>query len=401
MKILNVSSFCSDKTFNDLFIKLKKKPQTSIQKFYNLFINGLILNGNEVYSLTNRQIYTDEKKLFFKSYKESISNVCTFLYLPVITISLINQLCLSLCTIIFMILYFIKNKREVIVFCDMMRFWISIPTLLIAKLFRIKVYVIVADIPQMYNMHKKGNISFLRRISKLIYSKFSHYYDGYILFSKFMNDKVNIKKKPYIVIEGMVDFNDKIEKNKIQNKIEKNIFMYSGGLYEKFGVKCLVDSFIYLKNENIELWLCGQGELEEYILSLKVKNIKYLGYLSNKKVIRLQKKADFLVNPRFSDEEYTKYSFPSKILEYMLSGTPVISTKLKGIPDEYFDFLITIDKENIEGFIEIINRVCEFSIEKRRKIGSKSRSFVLNEKNNKYQSKKIIDWIFSINQIGR
>ena len=38
------------------------------------------------------------------------------------------------------------------------------------------------------------------------------------------------------------------------------------------------------------------------------------------------------VNPRQNNEEFTKYSFPSKTMEYLASGVPVVAYKLDGIP---------------------------------------------------------------------
>ena len=39
----------------------------------------------------------------------------------------------------------------------------------------------------------------------------------------------------------------------------------------------------------------------------------------------------------------SKYFFPSKMMDYLASGTPTISTKLKGIPEEYFNYCFTIE----------------------------------------------------------
>ena len=59
--------------------------------------------------------------------------------------------------------------------------------------------------------------------------------------------------------------------------------------------------------------------------------------------------ATLLINPRFSNEEYTKYSFPSKNMEYMASGTPILTTKLPGMPKEYYEYIYLFEEESIEG----------------------------------------------------
>lgn len=47
----------------------------------------------------------------------------------------------------------------------------------------------------------------------------------------------------------------------------------------------------------------------------------------------ISKNADVLVNPRQNDDEYTKYSFPSKNIEYLMTGNAVMAYMLDGIPE--------------------------------------------------------------------
>ena len=62
--------------------------------------------------------------------------------------------------------------------------------------------------------------------------------------------------------------------------------------------------------------------------------IEFLGMLPRTDVLELQSKATILVNPRQPVGDFTKYSFPSKTIEYMASGTPLLMYKLPGIPEE-------------------------------------------------------------------
>ena len=61
-----------------------------------------------------------------------------------------------------------------------------------------------------------------------------------------------------------------------------------------------------------------------------------------------------LVNFRSPNEELTKYSFPSKILEYISSGSLVLSTRLLGIPDEYFSYIVPLDQADKEKVKAVI-----------------------------------------------
>ena len=58
--------------------------------------------------------------------------------------------------------------------------------------------------------------------------------------------------------------------------------------------------------------------------SKKDNRIVFKGMVPNKIVVEDQLKATLLVNPRPSIGEFTRYSFPSKNMEYMVSGTPMV-----------------------------------------------------------------------------
>lgn len=62
--------------------------------------------------------------------------------------------------------------------------------------------------------------------------------------------------------------------------------------------------------------------------------------------------AKFLVNLRDTTWPGGKHSFPSKLIEYIRQGKPVISTRLDGIPAEYLDYFSPLDDVNDESFAQ-------------------------------------------------
>ena len=235
-----------------------------------------------------------------------------------------------------------------------------------------------------------------------LYVKFSKKIININDFFVFITEKMREKflLRPNVIIEGFTDFNDYSDKpnNIIGNK---NAIMYAGGLYEKFGIKMLIDAFMDIKGD-YELWFFGMGEMEEQINSsiLIDSRIKYFGNRPNIEIIEFEKMAKILVNPRPSDNEFTKYSFPSKLMEYMVSGTPVLTTKLSGIPDDYIDKMYYIELETVNGIKDSILKCLSKSQEELDLFGIKTKIYVLKEKNNVIQINKllkIIDKQFQIN----
>jgi glycosyltransferase involved in cell wall biosynthesis len=254
-----------------------------------------------------------------------------------------------------------------------------------SKLFRIPCIAIVTDLPRDIG----GQYSISRKINEFFQSK----YDGYIILTESMNDVVNKNQKPYVVIEGVADLKMFIDEDNNFDKHKEKICMYAGGLYEKYGVKTLIQAFMKLKNQDIRLHLYGSGDLERYINSLQDSRVVYHGVVTNDEIISAEKKATLLINPRFTDREYTKYSFPSKNIEYMSTGTPVLTTKLKGMPKEYYQHVYLFDEESVDGYYKTLNTLLSKSADELQLKGKSAQEFIKVNKNNKKQSGLIIDLI--------
>ena len=261
----------------------------------------------------------------------------------------------------------------------------------------LKVCPIVADLPNMRNLSSKKSLlnKILEKSSIDSVEKHESSVDFYVLLTKHMATYLNITK-PFCVVEGIAtDISEFGEKSDDTNAIKT--VLYSGTLHKRFGVLNLVNAFRQIDNENYRLVLCGVGDCEEDIkkASLEDTRIQFLGQVSRKDVLNLQKKATVVVNPRQDTEEFTKYSFPSKNLEYLSSGTPLIAYKLDGIPDEYDEYIFYVKDNSIQELAYTILNVCQRSQAELSEHGKKAQSFVKNEKNEIVQTKKIIELVSS------
>lgn len=217
----------------------------------------------------------------------------------------------------------------------------------------IKICLIVPDLPQYINLSEKK--SWLYKLGKKFdikeFNRLNKSVDSYVLLTEAMKEKIDIRNKPYIVVEGVVSRKQLKEMSDRTNLPQKEkgckYIVYSGKMYKNFGVKDLLDAFEKTEDPSLRLLLCGSGDLNKYIseLSKKDKRIIYKGQVTPEESLAWIKTADLLVNPRKDEGEYTKYSFPSKNIEYLLSGNPVLAYKLAGMPNCYDKFVIVIKSE--------------------------------------------------------
>ena len=261
----------------------------------------------------------------------------------------------------------------------------------------IHICLIVPDLPAYMNIDKDKNILYriFKKFSvKNVFNK-SFFVDSFVFLTEQMNSYFKTDK-PYIVIEGIVNSADIYRNKDVTNTSDytKNI-VYTGALTKKHGIIELLNAFSCIKNENYRLIICGDGEIKKDLIELSKKDnrITCKGFLTREEILKLQKTATVLINPRQNNEKCTKYFFPSKTMEYMLSGNPVLCYKLDGIPDEYDDFLIYFNDNSIETMIKRIIEVCEMDKNERKIIGEKARKFVLKNKNGTVQARKIVNMI--------
>ena len=259
---------------------------------------------------------------------------------------------------------------------------------------------IICVVPDLTQYTSAGGNSALRRWFKEYNIKKGKEYikdiDGFAILSKYMAEPLEIGDRPYVVIEGIYNTFDEIEPNKsfAESKRKKTIF-YAGTLARRYGILRLVEAFANIKDKDAELVICGEGDAKESIVEASYidNRIKVLGNIPRTEVLKRIHSANILVNPRTPEGEFTKYSFPSKTMEYLASGTPTILYKLPGIPEEYYEYCVALDDLSIETLRETIEKVLNEDDITAETFGKKARAFILNQKNPQKQVSKLIELI--------
>lgn len=253
--------------------------------------------------------------------------------------------------------------------------------------------LICPDLPDMMDMSLKEKHlkRYLKKIDYVIQHKLLKRVNAYVLFTEYMKERLPVADKPYIVIEGVASFiglsTDKVEK--------KNAVMHAGTLHKNIGIEQLLESFRYVKDPLLELWIFGTGELTSTICEAANNDnrIKYFGFVDRQKLFEYEKSAKALINVRDPKSSFTRYSFPSKTFEYMYSGTPLITTWLEGMPNEYRDYIIELEDNKPESISHVLNNLDSYSLDV---IGDDARNFVFVNKNKDVQAKKLLQFLSTL-----
>ena len=393
MQYLYISALSSERIIQLIHKQTGTNPGYAVQKFSRLLLKGFVSNGADIATLSAIPISSKMWKKYVWTEKQEKENGIEYNYIPFINLPIIRHICLCIYTFFYVLFWGLKDRKNRYIICDVLNISLCMSAVCAARLIGLKRVGVVTDLPGlMMGQSKQSSVmKAIVRINKSYLSSFTHY----VLLTEQMNSVVNTHNKPYIIMEGLADIGQFTSDAILPPKHFPKIVMYAGGLHERYGLKMLVEAFMQLDNKDWNLLIYGSGpfvdELKRYCES--DSRILYKGVVPNKEVVEAELSATLLVNPRPTHEEFTKYSFPSKNIEYMASGTPLLTTQLPGMPQEYNDYVFLFDEETVDGYKNKLSEVFSLPSNELSTKGLLAREFIQFHKNNVLQAGRIIDFL--------
>lgn len=246
------------------------------------------------------------------------------------------------------------------------------------------------------------NIAVLREVfiylkmKKIVSSVLKKYpFDYLVTFNSLTRNNLigsftqNTLKKKWLSIIGDGDINPRPDIVIIQNYLSfqnyhlPNKYLYEGGVPEFItdesrylkknlvftgtvtaltGIEKFAEEFGELNMDGIELDIYGRGDFSKLNkLAEKYSNINVHGYVSYEELKNAMKSAYAFINPRNEASEENLNTFPSKILEYIAYGKPMISTDSKSFKEEFRNILFTYNSDDRESMRAVLDKVRSLS----------------------------------------
>jgi len=192
-----------------------------------------------------------------------------------------------------------------------------------------------------------------------------------IVVNDILNKEIN---KNSLVCHGMYRFPKDTALKRLNHK--KIRLLYSGAIDPERGVFLFLESLKTLprnfKNE-MQVDITGYFHGPEFIslqeqMNRAVKalfadgfNIDFKGLLPEEELEDLVSMADICISPQLIENNFSSFSFPSKILYYLSFGKLVVSSSLPCINESPFkNFLVTYDKDDPNLLREAIIKAIHF-----------------------------------------
>ena len=153
------------------------------------------------------------------------------------------------------------------------------------------------------------------------------------------------RREIFVIPNGInIDNYSENQSNGIYHGNDEKIILYVGTLRSIKGIKYLIKAMKIINQNclNTKLLLVGDGKerksLETLVDKLDLsKHIIFVGRVSNEDVSKYMISSDVFVLPSLSE------GFPVVIAEAMASGLPIVTTKIRGLPE--------IVKDGVNGFL--------------------------------------------------
>jgi glycosyltransferase involved in cell wall biosynthesis len=390
------AGFIVDDSMFSLIAQNDDKPQYAAHRFQKSLLDmmfsanfrSITAVGSAPMSFypNNKIIYLPAKKWFHSA---AVGYVIPTYNLPIIRS--LTRLGIFLSFITFWALKRRKIKSKKIIFIYALHTPHLLASYIASRILNIHAVAYIPDLPMYMNADEKLPFlkSFLKKIDTKLLLLIVNKIDGRVVITENMFEF--IKRDSSMVL-------DSISLRSCGDEVglqPGKYLLYAGGLNDSNGIKELVSCFLHtkIKSAGLSLVLCGQGPLSDYCSSLasENENITYLGSVRNEYVVALQKKAFALINLRKSEHQYTKYSFPSKIAEYIQSGVPAISTRLLGIPSDLERYLIYVENDPVETLLSVNEDYMKYKL-----LAEQGREYYLNTRSPKAQAKRFCEYINKI-----
>ncbi|HIH41325.1 TPA: glycosyltransferase family 4 protein [Candidatus Woesearchaeota archaeon] len=188
---------------------------------------------------------------------------------------------------------------------------------------------LIYDLQDNFESYGSYKIPFVRRLDR----KALKDADAVLAVSKTLKEHISkIRKKPVYVINNGIEsdlfkpINKDIARKKLCLPLKSKIIVYMGHLEKLKGGLLLLNAFRIVRKKIPDCYLLISGKIEQGI-DISQKNIIFRDFPKREEVVLGINSGDVAVLPNPLNN-FTKYCFPYKLIEYMACGVPIVATDI-------------------------------------------------------------------------
>jgi len=149
---------------------------------------------------------------------------------------------------------------------------------------------------------------------------------------------------------------------------DKFIFMYHGTLTRLYGLDIAIRAFskVCARSDDVEFWIIGEGPEKDNLKSIIqdqgiISKVKFIGLVPQQEIPSWLRKCDVGVLATRKDM-FSDLSFSNKLPEYIITGKPVIISRLKAIRFYFSEqALAYFEPNNVDDLVKVMLDLLENS----------------------------------------
>ena len=396
MHIIFLSATCARADYEAICKKRKYPLLDSSQKFFEMFLNGLAQQPDiTVDCITLRPISGGTYPGFYIPGSQTRQEKLCYHYVPIWNFPVLKSLMgtAAIRRTLHKLLRQYKGE-EIRIICDPLLLEGLLPAVSLGKRYSVMTAGFLTDMPEFAD--ECDEHGFIKGLLYRFYNRKTEQamkkLDRHIVLTEAMSCVAG--EKPWLLLDCIVDETmlQGLEPENHEDGLPH--VLYAGKLHREFGLDILAKAIPLIKTPCI-FDIYGDGNYKETLSQLAGEqgNVKLHGIVPLQQVLKAELGASLLINPRTSAGAFTKYSFPSKTAEYMLSGVPVVMFRLPGISQSYESYICFAETETPESFAGKIDEILSLPAKERQKIGAIARGYVTENKNNRHQAARVVAFL--------
>lgn len=327
------------------------------------------------------QSFPKSKKLFFGKQETQLKNGLKVHSLSHINFGALKIATLGISAALRTFAWAVRNRKvdRRVVICYNLTAPPAWPISLVSKIIQLDLVPFIGDI---YVPGEVVKDTFLRRIEFNGQKRLIPKVDGLLIANQAIVEDFAPNRHSLLLEGGVMESLVRRFENHPRTSVKGFHIVYAGQLSILNGVTLLLDAMKLLDEPDIKVSILGGGEYASKVQEAAEQDsrITYLGLCNHEEVLRTYEQADLLVNLRRTDYQTHRYVFPSKVVECLATGRPLLTTCTGHIEKEFGDLVFLLRDESPLALAEAIRKLAKMTKEERESVGAKAKNHVLEHK---------------------
>ena len=348
------------------------------------FLRALVgsnLPTPEVHAYFPVPSFPKSKKLFFGKRKVMMSSGVEVTSLSHINLGAIKIVTLGISSAMRTFKWAVANRKAAkrVVICYNLTAPPAWPISVVCRLMNLDLVPFIGDI---YVPGEVVKDTFLRRLEFNGQKRMIPKVEGLLIANQAIVDDFAPNRHSLLMEGGVME--SLVYRFEERPRVADNSFhlVYAGQLSVLNGVTLLLDAMKQIDLPNLKVSILGSGEYADRVRQAAKDDsrITYHGLLPHEEVLALYEQADVLVNLRRTDYQTHRYVFPSKVVECLATGRPLLTTCTGHVENEFRDLVYMLRSETPEGLAQAIIDLANMPKAEREAVGQRARNHVREHK---------------------